>query len=71
MRHTKADFEGMRKAGHLAASTLDKLVDKVKPGVSTAELDDFAFDFIDKKGGLIAPLFYKGYPKSICTLNCH
>ena len=31
MRHTTADFEGMRKAGHLAASTLDKLVDKVKP----------------------------------------
>ena len=58
MRHTTADFEGMRKAGHLAASTLDKLVDKVKPGVSTAELDDFAFDFIDKQGGLIAPLFY-------------
>ena len=71
MRHTTADFEGMRKAGHLAASTLDKLVDKVKPGVSTAELDDFAFDFIDKQGGLIAPLFYKGYPKSICTSINH
>ena len=69
------NFEGMRKAGHLAALTLDMLVDFVKPGVSTEELDRKAFDFITKHGANIAPLFYKGYPKSICTsLNhviCH
>ncbi len=73
--HNSKDFEGMRKAGHLAASTLDLLVDYVKPGVSTDELDCIAFDFITKNGGLIAPLFYKGFPKSICTsinrVVCH
>ena len=37
--HNSKDFEGMRKAGNLAASTLDLLVDYVKPGVSTDELD--------------------------------
>ena len=69
------DFEGMRKAGNLAARTLDLLVDHVKPGVSTQELDRIAFNFIDSNNGFIAPLFYKGFPKSICTsLNhviCH
>ena len=73
--HKKEDFEGMRKAGNLAALTLDMLVDHVKPGTTTAKLDSLAFDFIDKNKGLIAPLFYKGFPKSICTsLNhviCH
>ena len=65
----------MRKAGNLAARTLDLLVDHVKPGVSTQELDRIAFNFIDSNNGFIAPLFYKGFPKSICTsLNhviCH
>ena len=65
--HNSNDFEGMRKAGNLAASTLDLLVEHVRPGVSTDELDYIAFEFITKNGGLIAPLFYKGFPKSICT----
>jgi methionyl aminopeptidase len=73
--HKSEDFEGMRKAGNLAARTLDLLVDHVKPGVSTQELDRIAFNFIDLNNGFIAPLFYKGFPKSICTsLNhviCH
>lgn len=73
--HKSEDFEGMRKAGNLAARTLDLLVDHVKPGVSTQELDRIAFNFIDSNNGFIAPLFYKGFPKSICTsLNhviCH
>ena len=73
--HKSEDFEGMRKAGNLAARTLDLLVERVKPGVSTSEIDRIAFDFIDSNSGLIAPLFYKGFPKSICTsLNhviCH
>ena len=73
--HNSEDFEGMRKAGNLAARTLDLLVEHVKPGVSTSEIDRIAFDFIDSNSGLIAPLFYKGFPKSICTsLNhviCH
>ena len=73
--HKSDDFEGMRKAGNLAARTLDLLVDHVKPGVSTQELDRIAFNFIDSNNGFIAPLFYKGFPKSICTsLNhviCH
>ena len=73
--HKSEDFEGMRKAGNLAARTLDLLVDHVRPGVSTQELDRIAFNFIDSNNGFIAPLFYKGFPKSICTsLNhviCH
>ena len=73
--HKSEDFEGMRKAGNLAARTLDLLVDHVKSGVSTQELDRIAFNFINSNHGLIAPLFYKGFPKSICTsLNhviCH
>ena len=51
--HRSEDFEGMRKAGNLAARTLDLLADHVKPGVSTQELDRIAFNFIDSNNGFI------------------
>lgn len=73
--HSPADFEGMRKAGHLAARTLDFITPHVKEGISTQELNDLCHDFIVSHQGIPAPLNYKGFPKSICTsLNhvvCH
>ena len=38
--HGPEGFEGMRRAGRLAAEILDALVPHVQPGVSTQELDD-------------------------------
>jgi methionyl aminopeptidase len=65
--HGPADFEGMRRAGRLAAETLDYIVPFVKPGVTTGELDRLCHDFIVAGGAIPAPLGYKGFPKSICT----
>ena len=42
--HRPEDFEGMRKAGRLAAEVLDMLVDHVQPGVTTDELDKICHD---------------------------
>jgi methionyl aminopeptidase len=68
-------FEGMRKAGHVAAACLDMLAGEVKEGVSTARLDDLARDFTLDHGALPACLFYRGYRHTVCTsLNhvvCH
>ena len=69
--HGPEDFEGMRKAGLLAAQTLDMLTPHVQPGVTTEELDRLCFDFITKNGAIPAPLNYKGFPKSICTSVNH
>ena len=69
--HGPADFEGMRKAGRLTAQALDMLVDEVKPGVTTARLDDLAFQFAMDHGAYPAPLDYRGYRKSICTSINH
>ena len=38
--YSKEDFEGMRKAGSLAAKVLDKLMVLVQPGISTLEIND-------------------------------
>jgi len=69
--HGPADFEGMRKAGRLTAEALDMLVDEVKPGVTTARLDDLVFRFAMDHGAYPAPLDYRGYRKSICTSINH
>ncbi|HSV28228.1 MAG TPA: M24 family metallopeptidase, partial [Candidatus Omnitrophota bacterium] len=69
--HGPEDFEGMRKAGRLAAETLDFIAPHVVPGVTTAELDRLCAEFIAERGGISAPLNYRGFPKSICTSVNH
>ncbi len=69
--HTPSDFEGMRKAGHLAARTLDFIEPYVKEGVTTEELNDLCHEFIIRHHAVPAPLNYRGFPKSICTSINH
>jgi methionyl aminopeptidase len=69
--HGPETFEGMRKAGQLTARCLDELVPLVKPGVTTAALDKFVFEFGRDHNAYPAPLNYRGYRKSICTSINH
>ena len=69
--HGPEEFEGMRRAGRLAAETLDFITPRVEPGVTTGELDRLCHDYILEHGATPAPLNYKGFPKSICTSVNH
>jgi methionyl aminopeptidase len=69
--HGEAAFEGMRKAGILAAATLDFITPHVVPGVTTGELDRLCHDYIVGNAAIPAPLGYRGFPKSICTSVNH
>ena len=69
--HNAEDFEGMRRAGRLAAETLDYITPQVGPGVTTDELDHLCHEFIVKHDAVPAPLNYRGFPKSICTSINH
>ena len=68
-------FEKMRVAGKLASKTLDMITDYIKPGISTEKIDDLCYEYIRDNGGYSAPLYYRGFKKSLCTsLNhviCH
>lgn len=64
-------FEGMRRAGQLAAECLDYITPFVKPKVTTEELDDLCHAFIIDHKAIPAPLNYRGFPKSICTSVNH
>lgn len=69
--HTPADFEGMRKAGALAASILDDMATFVKPGMATDEINTYVHKRIVDAGAIPAPLGYRGFPKSVCTSVNH
>jgi methionyl aminopeptidase len=69
--HGPEGFEGMRKAGRLAAECLDMLTPHVVPGVETEYLDDLAREFILDHGAYPACLFYKGYGKTTCISPNH
>ena len=68
-------FEKTREAGLIAASTLDEVTTIIQPGISTQEIDDLCYNFIKDHGAYSAPLYYRGFKKSLCTsLNhviCH
>ena len=64
-------FIGMKKAGSLAAQTLDEITSYVKPGTSTGKLDKICYEFIRDNGCYSAPLYYRGFPKSCCTSVNH
>lgn len=73
--HPAEDYESMRRAGKLAAETLDMITPYVEPGITTGELDRLCHDFIVEHGAVPACLGYRGFPKSVCiSLNhviCH
>ena len=75
MTDFKEKFEKMKIAGSLASKTLDMLTKEIKEGVTTNKIDKLGYEFIRDHGGHSAPLYYRGFEKSLCTsLNhviCH
>lgn len=61
------EIEKMRKAGKLVAETHEYLKGLIKPGVTTKELDEAAYEFITKHNSKPAFKGYHGFPGSICA----
>jgi methionyl aminopeptidase len=72
---TPADIEGIRKAGLVALATLDLVERKLRPGMTTDEINTMVHEFTINAGATSAPLNYRGFPKSVCvSINeeiCH
>ena len=73
--HGPDGFEGMRRAGRLAAEVLDAIVPHVVPGVTTGAVDDLIREHMLGAGSVPATLGYRGYTHSSCiSINhvvCH
>ena len=73
--HGEEGFEGMRRAGALAAAILDEIAPMVQPGVTTGAIDDKVRALMLDGGSVPATLGYRGYTHSCCiSINhviCH
>lgn len=63
---TRADIQKMRHAGQILASVMERIRPLIVPGVTTAELDAQAHDWILAAGATPSFLGYGGFPKSVC-----
>jgi len=61
------EIEHMRRAGKVVGETLAKLEEAIKPGITTADLDRIAEEYILKQGAKPSFKGYHGFPASICA----
>jgi methionyl aminopeptidase len=69
--HGPEAFDGMRRAGRLAAEILDSLAPHVVPGVTTGEIDAIVQRMMLDAGAVPATLGYRGFTRSCCTSINH
>jgi methionyl aminopeptidase len=70
IRKSRQELDQMARAGTIVADTLSLLGENIRPGTTTAELDQLADEFIRSRGGVPTFKGYRGpypYPASICT----
>jgi methionyl aminopeptidase len=66
IRKSQAEIETMARAGRVVAETLALVEEHLQPGITTAELDAIAEEFIRSHGGVPTFKGYRGYPASTC-----
>lgn len=64
---TKEDLVKMRAGGKVASRILDELKEKIRPGVTTQELEDLTVDLIDRAKVRASFRGFHHYPHSICV----
>ncbi len=64
---TDEEVELMRASNDLLGRTYAEVAKAIQPGVTTAQLDKIAFEFIKDNGGTPACLGYEGFPATLCT----
>jgi methionyl aminopeptidase len=67
VKKTPAEIDKMAAAGSILVRTLALVESKIRPGVTTAELDAAAERFIRSQGATPAFKGYRGFPGSLCT----
>jgi methionyl aminopeptidase len=69
------DIEAIGRAGRLVVATLDLVAPRIRPGITTDEINTWVHEFTVQNGAVPAPLNYRGFPKSVCVsvneVICH
>jgi len=66
IRKSPEEIERMARAGAVVAGTLTLIEERLEPGVSMAELDRLAEEYIRSQGAVPTSKGYKGFPAATC-----
>src|ERR1035438_4056878 len=61
-----AELEKLRIIGRIVRQALDKTAQAVRPGITTAELDEIGHKVLDENGAESAPPKVYGFPGALC-----
>jgi methionyl aminopeptidase len=64
---SESDLEVLRLSGKILSRVMQKLARSIKPGITTAEIDNLALEFIKTENACSAFKGYRGYPAHVCT----
>ena len=67
IRKNDNEIQLMRRAGKIVGDTLAMLQEEIKPGISTADLDKLAEEFIISQGAKPSFKGYYSFPATLCT----
>lgn len=67
IRKSADEIERMAAAGAVHTRAMKLLASKIRPGITTAELDEAAEAYIRSQGAQPSFLGYRGFPGSICA----
>ncbi|HVM11537.1 MAG TPA: type I methionyl aminopeptidase [Actinomycetota bacterium] len=67
IRKSPQEIDRMRRAGRIVADTILRVLDHVRPGVTTGDLDRIAEEQIRAAGAVPSFKGYRGFPASLCT----
>lgn len=71
----KEDVKAFRRACRLTSKLMQLVLNRVHPGVTTVELEEFVVKHMERNGAKSASKGYRGFPGSICTsvneVVCH
>jgi methionyl aminopeptidase len=72
---TPDEIAKMRKAGRAAAETLAHVGARIRPGITTGDIDRWVREDTARRGGRPSQLGYMGFPAAVCTSRnsvvCH
>ena len=72
---TPKDVDGIKYSAEVNKGALDYVAERIAPGVTTAQIDKWVYDYTVAHDAIPAPLNYEGFPKSVCTsvndVVCH
>jgi methionyl aminopeptidase len=72
---TPAEIVKMHRAGRAAAQTLAHVAERIRPGITTGDIDRWVREDTARRGGKPSQLGYQGFPAAVCTSRnsvvCH